>query len=287
MADRHDVVIVGSGHNGLTFMTGGLPAIPQERLRGSILTVLCAWVAFAVAAIGFLKLVEYQAFRTAAREHTAVGVSGDVVVVAGLVSLLAVLGMGAALGPAVLQAARSNRGTWLLRLVIPLSVAAAGFVVYTLILLVVPNGRGTPASTAGRPDRVLFGAWIALGLVAVVLGTRAFVVAASRSTVSVRELRAAVAPAAVAAIAMAVMLGATLAWGLSVRSASPRLFHGKKDGLFGTGVAATWLFLVGLIAAATATAIVGAVRALRDSRDSGLPSRIVSLRELLRRPSDR
>src|SRR6266536_3510675 len=99
-----------------------------DRLRGSVLGVLCGYAAFVLAGAGYQKLTEYDDFVAAAHHHTAVGAAFNTVLVASLVALGSMLAAGVA--GAVAAVRRTELGTGTLRF-------AAGAAVVTTAAMVV------------------------------------------------------------------------------------------------------------------------------------------------------
>jgi hypothetical protein len=81
----------------------------RERMRRSVLGVLCGYAIFVVAGAGYQKLTEYEDFTDAARQHAALGAAFRSVVVAGLVALAAVVVASAPIALAVGRQALAGR----------------------------------------------------------------------------------------------------------------------------------------------------------------------------------
>ena len=89
-------------------------------------------------------------------------------------------------------------------------------------------------------------------------------VAVSRCEIGARFYGFALFPAALAALAMGVVLVATVVWGLALRARAPALFSGD-GGILATPTAATWLAIVAVMAVCAASA--GMVRGLHARRE--------------------
>jgi hypothetical protein len=242
---------------------GGRFVIPK--MRSSLLAVLWAWVGFVAAGVGFQKMSEYEDFVSAARENPVVGISFETVVVGAIVALAALVVGGA---PIVLAAVREalaeGRRDVPLLFCVPLFSAAA-FVGYVLVLgkIIYP--------TLGRlavHDVVNVALFLSLGgafLLAAAASAAAVSVAVSRGEIGARFYRFALFPGTLAALAMGVVLVATVVWGLALRAQAPALFSGD-EGVLATPTAASWLAIVAVMAVCACAALAATVRGLRARR---------------------
>lgn len=233
------------------------------RLRGVVLGVLCGYAAFVFAGAGYQKLTEYDDFVAAAHRHAAVGAAFDTVAGASLVALAAMLAAGVPIGLAAVRQALAGRR----ELVAPLGVVALGVLWFagTLALLawrahVVPAGR--------MESWTHLGLWIVSFALAAATGVAGAVAAVRRTQLSARLLRFAAGAAVVSTAAMAVMLAATVTWGLALRAADPALFHGA-EGIRATSTAGTWATIVAVMAAATVAAALACTRGFTQQRPTG------------------
>jgi len=242
---------------------GGRFVIPK--MRSSLLAVLWAWVGFVAAGVGFQKMSEYEDFVSAARENPVVGISFETVVVGAIVALAALVVGGA---PIVLAAVREalaeGRRDVPLLFCVPLFSAAA-FVGYVLVLgkIIYP--------TLGRlavHDVVNVALFLSLGgafLLAAAASAAAVSVAVSRGKIGARFYRFALFPGTLVALAMGVVLVATVVWGLALRAQAPALFSGD-EGVLATPTAASWLAIVAVMAVRACAALAATVRGLRARR---------------------
>ena len=242
---------------------GGRFVIPK--MRSSLLAVLWAWVGFVAAGVGFQKMSEYEDFVSAARENPVVGISFETVVVGAIVALAALVVGGA---PIVLAAVREalaeGRRDVPLLFCVPLFSAAA-FVGYVLVLgkIIYP--------TLGRlavHDVVNVALFLSLGgafLLAAAASAAAVSVAVSRGKIGARFYRFALFPGTLVALAMGVVLVATVVWGLALRAQAPALFSGD-EGVLATPTAASWLAIVAVMAVCACAALAATVRGLRARR---------------------
>jgi hypothetical protein len=85
------------------------------------------------------------------------------------------------------------------------------------------------------------------------------------SEISPRLLGFARIPALVTTLAMAVVTGALIVWGIALRAAAPDLF-GAGEGILETNVALNWLGVTLVMALATIIAIIAMTRAGENPR---------------------
>jgi hypothetical protein len=233
-----------------------------ERLRGSVLGVLCGYAVFVVAGAGYQKLTEYEDFTAAANRHAALGATSRTIVVASVVALVAMVVAGAPIGLAtVRQALAGRRALWRpLGLVALALLWAAG-----TLALMAWRARSSPLPPGKMASVSEVAGWLASLLLAVTVGVAAAVTAVRRSELGLGLLRLGTAAVAVVAAAMLVMLGATVWWGLALRSADPALFH-SHEGIRASSTVASWASIVALMAASTALALRAGVRGLAANR---------------------
>jgi hypothetical protein len=242
---------------------GGNPV--RERLRGSVLGVLCGYALFVVAGMGYQKLTEYEDFTDAARRHAALGASFRVVLVAALVALAAVAVAGTPIALAVVRQALTGRRE--LRRPLALVALAVLWLGATLAMLA---GRASPSPNAPMSGTGAFLLWSASVTLPAALGLGAAVVAFRRADLGLPLLRFASVAVAVAAAAMLVMLAGTVVWGVALRSAEPALFH-ADEGLRATTTASSWAGIVVLMALAAALAVRAGARGLLPGADHAEP----------------
>lgn len=228
-------------------------------LRRSLLTIFCAYVGFILAGWAFQKMTEYDDFKEAAQTHSIVGLSFNLVVIGAVAALLAVLAGGLPIAVAVVRSAlvQKRRGPLLL-----LATPILAFAIFlgTMFLLEAFHHPGNQHSPLGQMvlDRGLFfGTLIAAAIVSA--GSVCFAVA--RSEISERLLHFAVLPSVLATISMALILAATITWGLSLRDGAPQLFAGN-NGIVGSSTIGTWLAIVIAMAIATVLAALSLMRGL-------------------------
>lgn len=242
--------------------TTGMPLYERmiqmfSTLRRSLLTIFCAYIGFILAGLGFQKMTEYNDFQEAASLHSVVGLSFNLVVVGAVVALLAVLAGGLPIVLSIIRSALARKRYGSLFL---LSVPILAFAVFlgTLFVLKAIDYPGT------QPVWQLFlhrGLFLGVFIAAAIASTGAVCFAVARSEIPEKLLRFALLPSILATVSMALILVATIIWGLGLRSNVPQLFN-SNEGMFGTSTSATWLRIVIMMAIATALAIVSLVRGL-------------------------
>ena len=218
----------------------------SERTRGSLITILWCWAICGGAAAFFgHDLSIYPTRALAARidaAHPAVPAAFAALYVAGLVGIAATLVAAVAFAvPAARQAVRERRPGTLALMAVPPVTAAVWLAVLRFVIS--PAGSG--------PVRLALGAgWLPAGIAAAALSLFAVGRIVRATTFSATTWRVGVAAAMTVTIAMLVATGATLAWGLAIRTTQAP----PAD-------AAGWLTAIAIMAAATGRAVVALLRA--------------------------
>lgn len=228
-------------------------------LRRSLLTIFCAYVGFILAGWAFQKMTEYDDFVAAARTNSVVGLSFNLVVIGAVAALLAVLAGGLPIAVAVIRSAlaQKRRGTLFL-LAVPF--LAFGVFLGTTLFLEALAHQGSHLSPVGQ---VFLGHGLFVGslIAAAIASAGAVCFAVARSEIPEKLLRFAVLPSILATISMALVLAATITWGLGLRDGAPQLFAGN-DGIVGSSTTGTWLGIVIAMAIATILATISLMRGL-------------------------
>jgi hypothetical protein len=222
-------VLVGAAdaHLRRDLLPGRLTSM-AHRIRTSAITIFCAFVVFGIAwlAVQYVRDPVPQ-WERVTQLHPEIRAALIVVQGTGVVALLAILAGGLPiLWLALQQAIRARRRTVLLLLAVPI-LAAAVFAVYAILALA-PSTAGAPHPTPSAPFTPLalalqFG-FAALFFLAIGGSTAAVALAVARSEPSERALRFALAPAAVATLAIAVGLVATVGLGALAQVEAPEVF---------------------------------------------------------------
>jgi hypothetical protein len=228
-------------------------------LRRSLLTIFCAYIGFILAGWAFQKMTEYDDLKEAAQTHSIVGLSFHLVVIGAVAALLAVLAGGL---PIVMVMVRSalvqKRRAPLLLLATPiLAFAIFWGTMFLLEAFHLPGNQHSPIGQMVLDRGLFFGTLIAAAIVSA--GSVCFAVA--RSEISERLLHFAVLPSVLTTISMALILAATITWGLRLRDSAPQLFAGN-DGIVGSSTMGTWLAIVIAMAIATILAAISLMRGL-------------------------
>jgi hypothetical protein len=234
-----------------------------DRIRGSIATVACSVLVFAIAGAGFAKMREDPVFAAAAREHAAVGASLDILRVASILAGVAVLAVALPLAWSIIRQAIVARRADLIR---PLLIAPAAVACWLIVVLVITRLFRHPRVHSGVNIAAVAGIAL-LGAAAAVACGWAAVAVLRRADLAPRLLRPQVVPMTVLSACMAVVTGADLSWGLAVRAADGALFHSDR-GLVATSLPPNWAGSVLVLAAATAVTVAATMRAAREVRTS-------------------
>ncbi|MGZ3581946.1 MAG: hypothetical protein ACXWP6_04300 [Ktedonobacterales bacterium] len=231
-------------------------SMSMDRARSSAITVFCAYIAFVLAGMGFQKLSEYDDFTDAAKAHTLIGVSFNVILYGSAVALLAVLVGGLPLAFAALRSALSARRVDILLLFAVPVVAFGALIGYGAIAKALSGGEKLHLGFLGLIGVLILGA---------IASTAAVSLAVKRSQIGGKLMYFSRIPATVATLAMLAMCLATIAWGLGLRSNVPQLYNGN-DGLVATNTAVNWLSIVAVMTIATVIAGVGVVRSFNTGQ---------------------
>ncbi len=222
-------------------------------LRGSLLAVFCAYIAFVVAGLAFQHLAEGHAFMLLADIHHPVGVSFTLIILGSIIALLAILIGGLPIVWIVVQdALTTKRLSLLLLLAVPFLALA---ILLSTIQILGYTFAGQLSETIGR---IIFGS---VFLIAAGSSTASVCTAVAKSSLARNVLRFAIFPSFITTIAMIVMLIGTFCWGISIRSTAPSLFAGY-DGLVGSSTTLTWLGILVAMTISTSIAVAFLIRSL-------------------------
>jgi hypothetical protein len=237
----------------------------SKRLLGAEITVFAAYIAFVVAGMVFAKMVEYDDFSDVTHGNTLITVAFNTLVAGAYIALLAVVVGGAPLAFAAARSAIATRQWRNLALLAAPLLAFSALIGYTALVgsVLAPTFHAGNGVTPGNV--VLF---LGLGLV-FVLGAAFSVYGVARavraSEISPRLLAFARIPALVTTLAMAVVTGALIVWGIALWAAAPNLF-GAGEGILETNVALNWLGVTLVMALATVIAIIAMTRSAGNLR---------------------
>jgi hypothetical protein len=233
-----------------------------QRPRRTAIVVFCAYIAFVLAGMSYQQSIEDD-LRTLNGPHPDISLAYHIVLVVAPLSLLAVLAGGAPIGLlAAFRALRNRRWDVLALFAVP-PLALAIWLGWTLIIARVIMPSQAPASIRQPISVGLFLSWGGLFVLAAIVSTAAVSIAVSRSDVSPTLYRFALGPAVAATVAMLVMLGAVVAWGLLVRANLPGyMAHWSTPIRWPETV--NWLAQVIVMATATLVAAIALLRAYRS-----------------------
>jgi hypothetical protein len=242
---------------------------PAEGVRAGSLLVLAAWTVFAIAGASFAKFSEHfdQALPHAAGAHRLPDVAFTVLQVASGVAGIVVVTGGLLAIPSFVRLMRA--GGWpsvrahVLRALACTSLTA----VVTVPLLLWAHHLTSHQRNGGLHwYGALFLTWSALVVATLILWTVVGIAAGRRVLLSNVILSVEAALAAAVAVAMAVMLGATLVWWDVMSRTAPSYLGGTPAGLPGSGWDIWIAGTVALMAIAVCMATAGLMREVRMLR---------------------
>ena len=216
-------------------------------LRRSVLTIFCAYVGIILSGMALQKLTEYDDFQEAARTYPLVGLSFNLVIIAAVAALLAMLVGGLPVAMAVVRSALvRKRYSSLFLLIVPI-LAFFAFLGVTLVLERL-NGAGPHV-----------GLFLETLIAAALVSPAALCLAVLRSEISEKLLRFTLRAFALGTFSMVVILGATVTWGLGLRAFDPQLFA-SNEGIVRTSTTGTWLGIIIAMTITTSVALVALIR---------------------------
>jgi hypothetical protein len=239
---------------------------PRDGIRSGALLVLAAWTAFVVAGADFAKFSEHfdQALPHNTRTHQAADIAFTAMqTVAGLAAI-AVVGGALLATPSFVRFLR--KGGWteirahFLRAAAATGVAAALTAVTVLVAHRLPHHQ---RQVGVHWYGVLFVTWGGLVVLTLVLWTVFVAASARRVELSSAVLETEGILAAVVAVAMVVMLGASASWWAAMATYAPAFLHGTPVTASGSKWDAWWVATVALMVLATCTGVLGVVREAR------------------------
>ena len=240
-----------------------------NRPRRSAISIFCAYIAFVLAGLSFNQMIEDD-LRTLNGPHPDLAIAYYVVAGGAVVALLAVLAGGIPVAfSAIRRAFTTGRRDILLLFAVP-PISLAIWLAWTWILLNVIWAPRSSITVHSANGAALFLSWVGLFGLAALTSTAAVSIAVSRSELAPRLYRIALAPAVVAALAMAVVLGGIIAWGVLVRTDAPT-YLSSATSPFQVPTGAVWIGQVVVMAIATLVAAASLVRGLR-ARGDGAPA---------------
>jgi hypothetical protein len=248
--------------------TGGTLTM-LTRYRAANVAVFCSWILFVLAGLALNGMLDDSAYVPLMRERADLHTAWLVLQAGAVISLLAVLAGGLPIALAVWRNSPAQRRWFLIPAICFLFVAApvAVAVMLTVTGVIKPITAPPPwGHTAVIGYQIFF-------VLCALASTYAVTRAVQLGSVGEETYRFALIPAIVTVGAMALMLGATLVWGLLAGAALPDAFY-RAPGAWPSNLTfASWLIVVIVMSLATA---VGAIALLRGfsarSGDSQLPA---------------
>lgn len=246
----------------------------MQRLRAAEITVFAAYIALVVAGLSFNTGIDDSGYLARNGGPLApdpfhfngqpLSVAYFALEVGAAVALLAVLAGGAPLALAVWRRAPEQRrlffvpvAAFLLAVVTPLALSHA----------IAVNGgpRVYVTDQNGSAGALALAAWFVAWAAASVWAVAR---AVGRSEIPPSLVRFAFWPMVATTLAMALMTGALLAWGLFAHQQEPSLFD-TLNPFTGTSSFGLWLMQTGVMALATAVAVAATVRSIGARAASG------------------
>ena len=238
----------------------------MSRLRTTAVTVFCAYIGFVVAGLAFGKMIEYDDFQHLLASNQTVAIAYWTLYAGAVLALLMVLIAGLPIAFAAARSALAAKRWSRLALfaVPPLSLAVwigAGALTVWLV----------PGNFVAQPLllRLVVGGVFAGGFgLAASASAAAVSLAVLHSDINDTYFRFARLPSMLTTLAMAVMVVATLAWGLAANAANPHLFT-EDNGVLASNTTVSWLLILALMALATTVAVAALIWGNRSRSGAG------------------
>lgn len=226
-------------------------------LRRSLLTIFCAYTGFILAGMSFQKMTEDAAFQQADKTVMLANLSVYLIVIGAIIALLAALTGGLPIMTAVIRSAlaRKQYGP-LLWLSVPL-VSCIVFLLTMWLLKAIDHPGIQPVWHLFLYRCIFFGVLIAMAITS----AGALCQAVVHSEISEKLLNFAVLPSILVTFSMALILVATLTWGLVLCETAPQIFTGN-DGLVETSTISSWLSIVITMTMSTGLSTISLLRGL-------------------------
>ena len=226
------------------------------RLRAANIAVFCSWIAFVLAGLALNGQLDDSPFIPLMREHADLHGLWLVLQAGAVISLLAVLAGGLPIALAVWRNSPEQRRWFLIPVICFLLVVAP--IAIAVILTV--TGVLHPVTTPPPWTHPALIAYEILFVLCAIASTYAVTRAVQLGSVGEETYRFALIPATVTVGAMALMLVATVVWGLLASAALPAEFYRTPFAWPSNLTFASWLLVVTVMSLAT---IVGAIALLR------------------------
>jgi hypothetical protein len=239
------------------------------RYRAANVAVFCSWIAFVLAGLALNGQLDDSPYVPLMRERADLGGLWLVLQAGAVISLLAVLAGGLPIALAVWRNSPEQRRWFLIPVICFLLVVAP----VAIAVILAQTGVLHPVTTPPPWTHSALIAYEILFVLCAIASTYAVTRAVQLGSVGEEAYRFALIPATVTVGAMAVMLGATVVWGLLAGAALPAEFYRTPFAWPSNLTFVTWLLIVAVMAVATT---VGAIALLRGfaarSSDSQSPA---------------
>jgi len=233
----------------------------MQKLRSAEIMIFAAWIAFVVAGLHFNGLMDDSPYSPLMGNigldldlHQPLGVTWTVLSAGSMIALLAVLAGGLPLAYAAWQRSPQVRRFFIVPVVAFITVILPPSIRIGLRLAgVIPSHSPTPLGMD-----IALTVWL---IVAAIASTWAVTRAISRADIDVRLMHFAYLPGIVTTLAMALMLGATIAWGVFAHIQEPHLFD-SANYFVGYPTAISWGLIVLTMTVSTIIAAMGCIRGM-------------------------
>lgn len=241
----------------------------MSRIRSSAILVFCAYIAYTLVGLGFMKSNEEVVKSSLPTAHPALGAAYLLVEAAAGLGLLAVLIGGLPIALTALRGALATRRWGVVALFAVPPVALLVWLGYTWLLLnvIFPSHAGTNVHQTLGFGLAL--SWMALFILAAVASVAAVSAAISRSEVAPRLYRFALGPEAGVVIAMALTTIGVVAWTAQLWMLAPQAVTASNGPLgLNLSLGANLIGHSAVMLAATVVALAGLLRGGEAARRS-------------------
>jgi hypothetical protein len=238
------------------------------RLRAANVAVFCSWIAFVLAGLSLNGQLDDSPYVPLMRERADLQALWLILQAGAVISLLAVLAGGLPIALAVWRNSPAQRRWFLVPALCFVLVLIPPAIAIALTLTGVLHPVTTPPSWT-HPGLI---AYEALFFLCAVASTFAVARAVQLGSVSEETYRFALIPATVTVGAMAVMLAATVVWGLFASAALPSEFYRTPFTWPSNLTFVTWLLIVVVMALATTVSAIALLRGFAARGGSQSPA---------------
>lgn len=239
----------------------------MQKLRSAEITIFAAWIAFVVAGLSFNSLMDDSPYLPLMGNigldvnlNQPLGLAWTALSGGAVVALLAVLTGGVPLAYAAWRRSPQVRRLFL----IPVGAFVA-IAIPPAIIIGLHIAKAIPPHTplGGAPGTGYSIGYTILFIAAAIASTWAVARAIGQSDIDERPLRFAVLPGIVTTMAMALMLGASIAWGIAAHLQLPTRFDTLTLNA-GYPTLVSWSVIVVVMLVATVIAAIGCIRSVME-----------------------